>query len=193
MGDPHVAPAQKKARTEGWFLIFVDETGFSLQPAVMPHTWARRGQTPMMRHRTRNWTKLSAMVAVAPNPHVWVHLVRRAVVSADAIRFVRALLRSLPRRRLMLLWDGVGPHWSKRTRRALAMHRKRLRVYRLPAYAPELNPVAGANGWTKRDLKGLCANEPTELIAAVRRSVRRLRRRPQVIRSFFKRTPLSLV
>jgi transposase len=187
VGDADLAAHQKKARTEGWFMIFADETGFSLQPPVMPHTWAVRGQTPFSRHRMRHWAKLSALVAVAPNPHVWVHLVRRAAVSADVIRFIQAILRSLPRRRVMLLWDGIGPHWSKRTRRALAVHRERLRVYRLPAYAPELNPVEGANGWTKGGLRGLCPNDDQDLVVAIRRQVRRLRRRPHIIRSFFRR------
>lgn len=168
-------------------MIFADETGFALQPPVMPHTWALRGQTPFWRHRMAHWAKVSALVAVAPNPHVWVHVVRRAVVSADAIRFIRAVLRSLPGRRVMLLWDGIGPHWSKRTQKALAVHRERLRVYRLPAYAPELNPVEGANGWTKGTLRGRRLDGTPELLTAIRRSVRRLRRRPDLIRSFFRR------
>jgi len=168
-------------------MIFADETGFSLQPPVMPHTWAVRGQTPYSHHRTANWSKVSALVAVSPNPHVWVHMVRRAVVSTDVVRFIRAVLRSLPGRRVMLLWDGIRPHWSRHTMRELALHRHRLRVYRLPAYAPELNPVEGANGWAKRDLRGLCPDNTPELMAAIRRAVRRMRRRPRLIRSFFRR------
>lgn len=187
MGVLHLAPHQKKAREEGWFMIFADETGFSLQPPVMPHTWALRGQTPCSRHRTANWSKLSAMVAVAPNPHVWVRMVRRAVVSADIVQFIRAIMRSMPGKRVMLLWDGIRPHWSRRTLRDLGLFRERLKVYRLPAYAPELNPVEGANGWAKRDLRGLCPDNTLELMAAVRRSVRRMRRRPKLIRSFFRR------
>jgi hypothetical protein len=43
--------------------------------------------------------------------------------------------------RVVLLWDGLSAHWSHRMRAHLDAQRHWLTVERLPAYAPELNPV----------------------------------------------------
>jgi transposase len=43
--------------------------------------------------------------------------------------------------RVVLIWDGLSAHWSHKMRAHLAAQRAWLTVERLPAYAPELNPV----------------------------------------------------
>ena len=43
--------------------------------------------------------------------------------------------------RVVLLWDGLSSHWSHKMRAHLETQRDWLTVERLPAYAPELNPV----------------------------------------------------
>jgi hypothetical protein len=43
--------------------------------------------------------------------------------------------------RVVLLWDGLSAHWSYKMRAHLHEQRHWLKVERLPAYAPELNPV----------------------------------------------------
>jgi hypothetical protein len=43
--------------------------------------------------------------------------------------------------RVVLIWDGLSSHWSTRMRAYLDSQRDWLRAERLPAYAPELNPV----------------------------------------------------
>ena len=40
-----------------------------------------------------------------------------------------------------MLWDGLSSHWSYKMRAHLEEQRDWLTVERLPAYAPELNPV----------------------------------------------------
>jgi hypothetical protein len=45
--------------------------------------------------------------------------------------------------RVVLLWDGLSSHWSHKMRAHLDAQRDWLTVERLPAYAPELNPVEG--------------------------------------------------
>ena len=43
--------------------------------------------------------------------------------------------------RVVLIWDGLSAHWSHKMRAHLDAQRHWLTVERLPAYAPELNPV----------------------------------------------------
>ena len=171
-------------------MVFADESGFSLLPA-MPKTWAPRGQTPVLRHRM-SWPKLSAIAAVAPNPHIWMRLVRGTVRSRQVVSFVRYLLRTYPGR-IMLFWDGLGAHRSRYTREALRKRGVRLSVHRLPAYAPELNPTEGVFAYLKHHhMRGYCPPEIGALMRKVRQGVRAIRKRPDLIKSFFRRTPLSL-
>ncbi len=63
----------------------------------------------------------------------------------------------------------------------------------LPAYAPELNPVEYIWGyWKKHELPNLCAKDLVELGAYGRAALRRMRRRPALVASFWKQTELSL-
>lgn len=65
-------------------------------------------------------------------------------------------------------------------------------MYRLPAYARELNPDEGL--WARMKQHALAGQRPPNLDVleqSIRLALRRLRRRPQVVRSFFRRCPLS--
>ncbi len=86
-----MAAPKKNARRLKATLVFVDESGFSLLPTAC-RTWSPRGQTPILRH-CFNWPKLSAISAVTPNPHAYLHLVPGTIASREVIRFVRHLLR----------------------------------------------------------------------------------------------------
>jgi transposase len=64
----------------------------------------------------------------------------------------------------VLLWDGLSAHWSHKMRAHLALQHDWLTVERLPAYAPELNPVEGL--WA--NLKGAeLANFAGDTVAEV--------------------------
>lgn len=116
---------------------------------------------------------------------------RGTIASPQIITFVRRLLHSIPGR-IFLFWDGLNTHRSKKTRAAIQEHAPRLRVYRLPAYAPELNPDEGLWAWMKQHaLAGQCPPNLKVLEQSIRLALRRLRRRPHIIRSFFHRCPLS--
>jgi putative transposase len=61
--------------------------------------------------------------------------------------FLRDLLRHL-RGKVVVVWDGGGNHKGPPIRKFLARN-KRLRLERLPPYAPELNPVEAVWSWLK--------------------------------------------
>ena len=115
---------------------------------------------------------------------------RGTIASPQVIAFVRHLLRWIPGT-IFLFWDGLNSHRSKKTRAALAEHSSRLQVYRLPAYAPQLNPDEGLWAWMKQHaLAGQCPPNLPALEQSIRLALRRLRRRPHLIRSFIRRCPL---
>lgn len=63
------------------------------------------------------------------------------------VAFLRDLLRHLPGE-VVVIWDGGGNHKGAVIRELLRWN-KRLRPVRLPAYAPDRNPVEAVWSWLK--------------------------------------------
>ena len=61
----------------------------------------------------------------------------------------------------------------------------------LPAYAPELNPAKYIFGHLKyHELPNLCPKALWELSGHARRALRRMRRRPRLVRAFWQQAGL---
>jgi transposase len=144
------------------------------------------GQTPILREwYTRE--HLSAISAISPEGKLYFHGQDQAINADDVVAFLEHLLREVSGR-LVVIWDGAPMHRSPVIRDFLAHGAaQRLHLERLPAYAPELNPGEGL--W--QQLKGVerrhvcCVNIP-HLRHELRDAVKRVRRRPRLIHSFFR-------
>jgi hypothetical protein len=105
------------------------------------------------------------------------------------------LRRFLGGQKATLLWDGLPAHRSKAMQAFIASQRDWLVVERLPAYAPELNPVEGL--WSNLKGKGgelanLAVPTLGEVIEQAHRGVARVRGAPHLAYSFLRRTGLSV-
>lgn len=108
------------------------------------------------------------------------------------MEFLAALRRQI-RGPLLIIWDGLSVHrsrvvtqWVERTGGAIALAR-------LPAYAPELNPVEYVWGHLKKHaLANFCPKDFAELGREARRALRRAQRRPKLVRAFWHQAELSL-
>ena len=190
-----MAAHQKKAARRKAHLVFIDESGFSLNPCVK-RTWGLRGQTPVLRHRVRHWRKLSVIAALTLSPkrrrvglYLQVHA-EGAIRQDQVIEFLGDLLRHL-RGSVVVVWDNLNAHRSRRLRQ-WAARRSRLRLEYLPPYAPELNPVEGL--WCTAKHHRLAnhglADLPS-LAEAVERTIGQIAEDPPLLRGLFRATPLS--
>ena len=113
-GGTRTGHACKKARAEKAHLVLIDESGFFLNPLVC-RTWAPKGKTPVLRSWGRHRDKVSVIAALSVAPTL----------------------------RRLGLYYGLG--WRQQPQgpliRALCARHPRLHLERLPAYAPDLNPV----------------------------------------------------
>jgi transposase len=92
-----------------------------------------------------------------------------------------------------LLWDGLPAHRSAAMRAWLNTQRSWLVVERLPAYAPDLNPVEGLWSNLKAvELANLTVPTLAEVINQAHQGVKRVRRTPQLAYSFLRHTGLSV-
>ena len=187
-----LAGAQKKAQAEGWTIVWIDETGVYLLPAVVA-TWAPRGQTPVL---TAPLSKqhLSAIGAITPDGRILCRVVEdRALTGVDVVRFLRHLLQHIPGQ-LLVIWDGASIHRGEAVKAFLrAGGAERLHLERLPGYAPDLNPAEGLWRLVKRrELKNLVCDALWELRLEFRQALARLRHCPNLIRSCLAHAGYSL-
>lgn len=105
---------KRLARRQRAHLVFIDETGFLLAPLVR-RTWGLRGQTPVLRQRTRHRGRVSAIGGLSISPrrrrlgwYLHFHL-DRSVRQEQVVEFLRALLRH-PGGRIIVVWDRLSAH-----------------------------------------------------------------------------------
>jgi putative transposase len=91
---------------------------------------------------------------------------------------------------IVLVWDNLNTHHSARMKRLIA-GRPWLTVYRLPAYAPELNPTEGVWSHLKRSLANLAAHTTDQVVGLVKTRLRRMQYRPDLLAGFTARTGLD--
>jgi putative transposase len=90
----------------------------------------------------------------------------------------------------VLVWDNLNGHVSAQMR-ALIVARDWLRVYALPAYAPDLNPTEGVWSHVKRSLANLAAGNITTMARLVRNRLKRLQYIPSIVNGFLAGAGLS--
>jgi len=161
MGQATLATAEKRAKRQNALIVFEDESGVSLLPAVRA-TWAPRGHTPVLRHPF-NWKRLSLAGALAYEPdgsdaHLFFQLRPGAYNDESLIAFLTDL-NEVEQRVVLLIWDGLPSHRSRRMLDWIASQRHWLSAERLPGYAPDLNPIENVWGNLKsQELANLCAH-----------------------------------
>jgi transposase len=174
-------------------VVFLDESGFMLQPLVR-RTWAPRGSRPILDAWQRH-DRLSVVggLALAPRRQragFYFRVQRQNIVAPDVVNFVRQLRRQV-RRPLTLVWDRWKVH-RKADELLLAKYGDWLRIEYLPAYAPELNPVEGAWGHTKGNpLANYAPEDLADLDDAVNEALCDLHTTPRLLWSFFELAKLD--
>jgi transposase len=170
----------KAARKAGQTIVFTDESGFRLLPAVV-RTYAPRGQTPVL-NVPLSYDHLSVMGAVTMDGALLTWIQDHSVKGKDVVRFLKHLLASIPGK-ILLIWDNLPAHRGQVVKDFLAQGAaKRLMLKALPAYAPELNPQEGVWRFLKYvELKNVCCHHLAELRLEVRRAIERLRFKIEVI------------
>lgn len=132
--------------------MLIDETGLLLNPLVR-RSWALKGKTPVGGGDGGHRRKVSVIgaVSVSPAAHrlgLYFATLPDGYFAAESVAgFLRGLLRHL-RGKVVVVWDGGGNHKGPAIRELLR-RAKRLTLERLPAYAPDLNPVEAVWPWLK--------------------------------------------
>ncbi|MCW5237154.1 IS630 family transposase [Verminephrobacter eiseniae] len=183
-----LACAQNKAQREGRSIVFIDESGLSERPSVA-RTWSLRGQTPILRH-SFTWKQLSAIAALSLR-QFYFRFFPGAIRTEQIIEFLGTLKRQMEKP-LLIVWDGAAIHRSRKLNAWLEGLNGHIVAARLPAYAPELNPVEAIWAYLKKhEIANLCLNTIGEVGQCARNRLKSMQRRPALINAFWKQAELN--
>ncbi|GAA2941655.1 hypothetical protein GCM10010518_30980 [Kitasatospora cinereorecta] len=189
------------AANSGW-VVFEDEAGQSMTP---PHarTWGRRGSTPVVRVRGRGSGRVSmaGMTCYKPGERSRLFYAIREYRGRknepkgfgwkdyrDLVIRAHAQLGGP----IVLVWDNLRMHLVAPLREFFEANASWLTVFQLPTYAPDLNPQEGIWSLVKRDIGNLAAADIGQVTRAVKRKLKMLQYRPEVIDGCLAGTGLTL-
>jgi hypothetical protein len=200
--DHDLGQASRLAAVTGAYLCFEDEAGQNLRPPKAK-TWAPRGHTPTVRVSGKGSGRVSVAGLACYRPSERSRLFyrtrvhrgrkgeRRSMSEADYAELVTAAHQQL-HAPVILVWDNLNTHISAAMRRFIEAHPDWLTEARLPAYAPDLNPVEGAWANMKNGLGNLAAQDVDQLTAIVKNRLKSIQYRPALIDGFLAQTGLTL-
>jgi transposase len=160
-------------------------------------SWAPRGRPPVLAHPF-NWKKASMAAALCygvrgGGAQLAFHVTAGNYDIDILIQVLGELWKFLGGEKATLLWDGLPAHRSNAMRAWLVTQRSWLVVERLPAYAPELNPVEGLWSSLKAvELANLTGPALAEMIDQAHLGIERVRQTPQLAYSFLRHAGLSV-
>lgn len=168
-----------------------------LMAPLVRRTWSPRGQTPILYQKTCSHKKVSVISALCIAPcrsrlSLYFRLHPDVNINGDTVvAFLRCLLKELPGH-IIIIWDRFQPHRSKKVQKLLGAN-PQLHLDFFPPYAPELNPVEYVWAHTKMNpMANMTAMELDALTTNTRGNMRSLQKKQPLLRSFFKKSRLSL-
>ena len=165
-------------------LYFQDESGISLTP-VLGRTWAPKGKTPRVMV-TGNRGGFCVTSAISPTGKLIFRIEKERVNSGKHIEFLKKILKQHPNRKIIVIEDRAPAHRAKKIDNYVEQNNKRLAIYKLPPYCPELNPTEHVWAYLKaHELKTHQAQNTQELKHLTKRKMHKIQKNKQLILSFF--------
>jgi transposase len=161
----------------------------------MRRSWAPVGHTPVIGGDGGHRTKVSVIGAVSVSPvthrlgFYFATEVDGYYTAEKVVAFLRHLLKHL-RGKVVVIWDN-GPNHKGPVMREFLRWNKRLRLERLPAYAPDLNPVEAVWNWLKWGrLANFVPDDLSDLDDWVVEFLVTLKHKPELLRALWDRSDL---
>ena len=174
---------KKRAASQGGEIFWGDETGVSNQCQHV-RGYAPIGDTPVVKIQAKRF-RTNLISAVNNQGKLRFMIYKETMTAKVLIRFMDRLIKDA-NRKVFLILDNLRVHHAKLVKAWLEGNTKRIEVYYLPAYTPELNP----DEYLNCDLKqGIRASSPARNQKQLERKVlgimRKLQALPGRVKSYF--------
>src|ERR1700690_1833547 len=145
--------------------------------------YAPCGQTPIIKIPARR-KSLSLIAAVTNQGKVRFMIYAGGITPGRLILFMRRLTKDA-RRKVFLILDNLNVHKARLIKDWLAANAKRIEVFYLPPYSPELNPSEYFNGDLKGAIqRGIPPRDQSELKRTILAQSRRIQKSPDRVRKY---------
>src|SRR3954469_7143981 len=189
---PQIAAA---ATATGGVVYFVDEAGVRSDDHAGT-TWAPVGATPTVRATGARFG-LNMISAISAQGALRFAVFTGTLTAAGFLAFLRRLLHDAGQRGSGPVFVIVAGHPVPRARAVddfVGSTDGALRLHRLPAYSPQLNPDEWVWNNVKADGVAPAAPKgPEQMKSVVRARLRRLQRLPHIVRGFFADPELAYI
>ena len=180
---PTIAAAAKAA---GGTVYFIDEAGVRSDYHAGT-TWAPVAQTPAVRTTGARFG-LNMISAISAQGALRFSILAGTLTTPVFIAFLQRLLHDAAGHGgpVFCIVDNHPAHRATAVDRFVDSTDGALRLHRLPAYSPQLNP----DEWVWKNVKhdgvaSAAPNGPEQMKSVVTARLRRLQRLPQIVRGFF--------
>lgn len=126
-----------KAKNERAVILFGDEASIALNP-LSGKTWSKVGKTPIIKTASKRGS-IPVISAISPTGKLYFTLPKKNISADEVIKFLKQILKQIPRKKIYLIVDNCRPHRAKKTASFIEKN-GRLRLHFLPSYSPDFNP-----------------------------------------------------
>lgn len=176
------------AQREQALIFWADEMGLRGDHAA-GRSFSPQGQTPVIPGTGQRF-RCNLISAITNRGQLQFMVFKERFTVAIFLQFLRRLLRQ-NRRRVFLIIDNHPVHVARATIRWFKAHRKKLRVYFLPGYSPELNPDEYLNQDVKTNAVGRTRPlERKEMIGNIRAYLRSTQANSSLVKRYFHAEPV---
>lgn len=171
-------------RRQQAMLYFQDEAGVSLIPYLRT-TWAKKGETPVAKV-TGKKGGICVSSAISPAGRMVFRIEKGKMTSQTHIDFLSKIILQHPRRKIVVISDNAPIHKAKLVKEFILSNEKRISLFHIPAYSPELNPDEHVWCYLKAyELVAHQAQNKEELRKVVNAKMHKIARKENLIHSFF--------
>jgi transposase len=174
---------KKRAVSQGGEIFWGDETGVSNQCQHV-RGYAPIGHTPVVKIQAKRF-RTNLISAVNNQGKLRFMIYKETMTAQVLIRFMERLIKDADRK-VFLILDNLRVHHAKLVKAWLEENTKRIEIYYLPPYTPELNPDEYLNCDLKQGIKASSpARNQKQLERKVLGIMRKLQALPRRVKSYF--------
>ncbi len=187
--DKEYPMIKKRAKAQGAEIHWGDETGLR-NDCQHGRGYAPKGKTPVLRLNAKR-ESISLISSITNQGKVRFMTYRGSMNGQLLIRFMERLTKDAGRKVILIL-DNLRVHHSKVVKAWLGKNTKKIEVFHLPSYSPELNPDEYLNCDLKAGVhSGAPARSGGKLRAKTISHLRMLQKKPARVRSYFKHPKIA--
>ena len=173
----------KQAKREKAEIHWGDEMGLRSDHQA-GRSYGRRGTTPVISGTGQRF-RCNMISTITNRGRLSFMVFKKRFTSVVMIDFLRRLVRHSDRK-VLLIVDGHPVHRSAKVRQWIDRHHRRIQLFLLPGYSPELNPDEYLNQDVKTNALGReRPKDRAEMIGNIRSYLRSTQHQPAVVKRFF--------